>query len=129
MQRAVERYVGIGARGTGRRLVRLWWFAGAAAAAAVVLCAIIAWRIRDGKEPLIPPTVDVAASPLGHDASPNEPLTVQRCRLALRESPETLFALLDRQAVNHLPPTGEPFRGGPDAWQDGLQTPNQQVLQ
>jgi hypothetical protein len=116
--RAVDRYLAVGASGAKPRSPRRLWLAGAvAAAAAAALLTVLALWSRDPEE-TERPTVDAASLPSDGEQSPDEPLTLQKCRLALRESPEALVRLLDQHASTFFPSGGQPVRIGPRGWRD-----------
>ena len=116
--RAVDRYLAVGASGAKPRSPGRLWLAGAVAtAAAAALLTVLALRSRHPVE-TVRPTVDVAPLPSDREPSPDEPLTLQRCRLALRESPDSLVRLLDQHASTFFPSAGQPVRIGPRGWRD-----------
>ena len=117
-QRAVERYVALGTRRAKRRVAGRLWLAGALATGAVAaLLSVLALR-DPALEEASTPVHELASLPSDREPPPDEPLTLQKYRLALRESPEAMVRLLDQHASTFSPPSGQPLRIGPRAWRD-----------
>ena len=117
-QQAVERYVALDARRGGRRVPGRLWLAGAVVtAAAAALLSVLALRDPGLEEPKTP-TSKVASLPSDREQLPDEPLALQKYRLALHESPEAMVRLLDQHASTFFPSSGQPVRIGPRGWRD-----------
>jgi len=100
VRRSVERYLEIDRLPAQKRRQRKWLALAAGLAAAALLTVCWMGRTID-RAPIESPVQEVLGPPAKDDA-PDQIPSLQACRLALRDSPEAMLALLDRGAGHPL---------------------------
>jgi hypothetical protein len=101
-----------------KRLHRKWLALAVCVAAAAGLLVVFWTRSGGNRRPnaLHKETVSV---PAANDVSTDELPTLQACRLALRESPEAMVALMEHSASHRFAAITPCFRSGAQEWPNG----------
>jgi len=118
VRRAVERYLAIDSLPAQKRPQRKWLALAVGLAGAAGLLALFWPGSGDDRRPNESHEEAVSA-PQANDVSPDQLPSLQACRLALRESPEAMLALLDRGAGQPLMAASRWLGSGPPERSNG----------